>query len=619
MCLDMETRQEEIESEEEEKMKQKQLRFTVDGQEIRARPVTVVADSRNYLVAEFVFSGDWEGLEKTAVFEQASGVVYHVLVQDGTCTVPAEVIQVPWFRVSVFGGDRLTTNRVEVSVCQSGFLPGVTPPAPTPDIYDQLLRSVAAEREQAAASADAAEADRQAVAAERIETETLAGQAGAAAKSAGDAASAAAGQARTAETAAGRAQDAAARAESAAEKTDAYTKTEADGRFAAMVSGQAGGVPAYYRDALESEAFRRAAVLGETVETGFDDKLSSNPYTFAGISPSLLTVRRQQEQLTPYAAAQTAAGVTLLPGAGGQVALEGTASEAAVFAAPSGDLETGEYILSSNGRLPAGVTLSLIGQAEESLAQIGAGQAQAAFRLEQAVQAHVQLRVEAGTAVAWTACLSLTWAAVQPDISCPVPVSTPLYGMPGGPRDEWDAVPGLETRRCRLIEPGDDSEIAVSEDPEIASALLGFNLTVPHRHTGDPEADVLCTHFVSKSTGSTIEDITFSLDQSRIQLRMRTRILSLYGYKASDPSTALPAFRSWMTAQKTEGTPLQLVVVMPEETALPHPAQALYPLGGNGVVQADEGKVELRYSRDLDAVLDRYASAIETAGGVLSV
>ena len=53
-------------------------------------------------------------------------MVHHVLVQDGTCTVPAEVIQVPWFRVSVFGGDRLTTNRVEVSVCQSGFLPGVT-------------------------------------------------------------------------------------------------------------------------------------------------------------------------------------------------------------------------------------------------------------------------------------------------------------------------------------------------------------------------------------------------------------------------------------------------------------------------------------------------------------
>ena len=598
-------------------MRQKQLRFTVDGQEIRARSVTVVADSRNYLVAEFVFSSDWEGLEKTAVFQQASGTVYHVLIQDGICTIPAEVIQVPWFRVSVFGGDRLTTNRVEVSVCQSGFLPGVTPPVPTPDIYDQLLQSVTAEREQAAASANAAEADRQAVAEDRVTAEALAGQAAAAAKSAGEAAAASAGQAQTAVSAAGRAQDAAARAENAAEKTDAYTKTEADGRFAAIVSGQTGGTPAYYRDALETEAFRRAAVMGETVETGFDDKLSSNPYTFAGVLPSCLTVGRQQERLTPYTAVQTAEGVTLLPGDAGRVALEGTASAAAVFAAPSGSLEAGDYTLSSDGRLPGGVTLSLLNQADESLAQIGTGQARAAFRLDQSTQAHIQLRVEAGTAVAWTACLSLVWVAETPDTVCPVPVSVPLYGMPGGPRDEWDAVSGLETRRCRLVEPGEESEIVVSEDPEIASGLLGFNLTVPHRHTGDPEADVLCTHFVSKSSGSTIEDITFSLDESRIQLRMRTRILSLYGYKASEPATALPAFRSWMAAQQTEGTPLQLVMVGPEETATSHPAQTLYPAGGNGVVQADEGEVEILYGRDLDALLERYARAIETAGGVL--
>lgn len=139
-------------------MKQKVLRFTVNGQELKSHPVTVVADSRNYLSAEFAFGSEWEGIEKTAVFQAASGAVYHMLVQDGVCSVPEEVIQVPWFRVSVFGGDRLTTNRAEVSVCQSGFLPGVTPPEPTPDIYDQLLSSVAAEREQAAASADAAEA-----------------------------------------------------------------------------------------------------------------------------------------------------------------------------------------------------------------------------------------------------------------------------------------------------------------------------------------------------------------------------------------------------------------------------------------------------------------------------
>ena len=107
-------------------MKQKVLRFTVNGQELKSYPVTVVADSRNYLLAEFAFGPDWEEIEKTAVFQAASGAVYHMLVQDGVCSVPEEVIRVPWFRVSVFGGDRLTTNRAEISVCQSGFLPGVT-------------------------------------------------------------------------------------------------------------------------------------------------------------------------------------------------------------------------------------------------------------------------------------------------------------------------------------------------------------------------------------------------------------------------------------------------------------------------------------------------------------
>lgn len=77
----------------------------------------------------------------------------------------------------------------------------------------------------------------------------------------------------------------------------------------------------------------------------------------------------------------------------------------------------------------------------------------------------MQLRVEAGTAVAWTACLSLAWAAVQPDISCPVPVSTPLYGMPAVPGMNGTPSRVWRHARCRLIEPGDDSEIAVSEDP----------------------------------------------------------------------------------------------------------------------------------------------------------
>lgn len=242
--------------------------------------------------------------------------------------------------------------------------------------------------------------------------------------------------------------------------------------------------------------------------------------------------------------------MNLVPGESGRVTLSGTATGPRCSARLPGIWKRGRVALSAGGRLPTGLTLSLISEAGATLAQVGPGQGEATAELAAAVQAHVTLSAAAGTSVAVTLCLSLDWQGQAPDESIPVPVSTALYGLPKGSRDEWDAVTGIETRRCRLVEPGESSEVTVSEDPAIGSSHVGFNLTIPHKHTGDAEADVLCTHFVSKATGSTIEDIVFSLNETQIQLRMRTRILSLYGYDAGDPSTALPAFQSWIAAQK---------------------------------------------------------------------
>lgn len=76
-------------------MKKRYLDFAVKGQFMAARQLSVVADSRNYLVARFTFDADWERLEKTAVFQAATGKAYYVLVRDNMCAVPHEVIQVP--------------------------------------------------------------------------------------------------------------------------------------------------------------------------------------------------------------------------------------------------------------------------------------------------------------------------------------------------------------------------------------------------------------------------------------------------------------------------------------------------------------------------------------------
>lgn len=135
-------------------MQQKILEFSVNDQHIRTPRTVVVADSRDYLIARFTFNETWRDLTKTAVFQGADGRAYYMLLEDDCCRVPEEVIQPTRFLVSVFGGDRLTTDRAMVEVEASGFTQnGIDPPTPTPDVYNQLLESVALDRQIAEASA----------------------------------------------------------------------------------------------------------------------------------------------------------------------------------------------------------------------------------------------------------------------------------------------------------------------------------------------------------------------------------------------------------------------------------------------------------------------------------
>ena len=118
-----------------------QLDFNVKEQTLTwvNKEKTPVADSVKYLTAKFTFSDEWTGIEKTATFFTADGKPYsQVLVDDG-CDVPHEVIKAPLFKVSVAGGDLITTNKIIVNVVESGYVKGETPKPPTPDVYNQIL------------------------------------------------------------------------------------------------------------------------------------------------------------------------------------------------------------------------------------------------------------------------------------------------------------------------------------------------------------------------------------------------------------------------------------------------------------------------------------------------
>lgn len=123
-----------------------QLKFAVENQIItREDGFNVVAKSIYYLFAEFTFSEDWGDGIKTAQFvNSVDGEPHKVILNpDGTCVVPWEALKYDnsKIKVSVFSGNRITTNEATVIVQKSGYMdPGSEPQPPTPGVYEQILK-----------------------------------------------------------------------------------------------------------------------------------------------------------------------------------------------------------------------------------------------------------------------------------------------------------------------------------------------------------------------------------------------------------------------------------------------------------------------------------------------
>lgn len=123
------------------------LKFIATKQRlIEAEQPFVVANSIDYLSTVFEFSPEWNNCINTAVFRKASGTAFSVqLDENNSCTVPWEVIECPYFTVSVYGvcgTKRITTNRVVVKVEECGYAKGETPEEPTPTVYETIINKL---------------------------------------------------------------------------------------------------------------------------------------------------------------------------------------------------------------------------------------------------------------------------------------------------------------------------------------------------------------------------------------------------------------------------------------------------------------------------------------------
>lgn len=77
----------------------------------------IVSGTKGYLEAEFLFSEEWNGLKKVAVFYRYSDKEYPVPIVNRRCKVPEEVTESIAWRIKVIGQNencRITTNKEEV-------------------------------------------------------------------------------------------------------------------------------------------------------------------------------------------------------------------------------------------------------------------------------------------------------------------------------------------------------------------------------------------------------------------------------------------------------------------------------------------------------------------------
>lgn len=106
---------------------------------------TVTSGSANVYFVQFEFNDDWNGLNKTAVFQAGDDKRSVVLDESNQCQIPWEVLKKPGrsLEAGVYGKKDgsivLPTIWAHLETIKEGCSPGTNTQPPTPDVYSQIL------------------------------------------------------------------------------------------------------------------------------------------------------------------------------------------------------------------------------------------------------------------------------------------------------------------------------------------------------------------------------------------------------------------------------------------------------------------------------------------------
>lgn len=105
------------------------LVFTLNRQKLTRQDDEEIATySRNYIYVTFIFDELWYNLKKYALFVAPNEDRYVVKLGYGkklSCSIPNEILENAFFKVSVFADDLLTSTQETVLVSSSGYIPEI--------------------------------------------------------------------------------------------------------------------------------------------------------------------------------------------------------------------------------------------------------------------------------------------------------------------------------------------------------------------------------------------------------------------------------------------------------------------------------------------------------------
>lgn len=118
----------------------------------------LASGGENEIRIEVSFDTHWDGLGKTAIFYREENKVYHVLMVNGVCVIPREVLTTSgklYFGIIGTAGSSVRTSEVIALNVAQGAITGLGDFKPLPDVYKQVLEAYASAEASIAAEASA--------------------------------------------------------------------------------------------------------------------------------------------------------------------------------------------------------------------------------------------------------------------------------------------------------------------------------------------------------------------------------------------------------------------------------------------------------------------------------